>query len=85
MLPAGVESKVEQTLNITWPAPRARSHASAARERATASAAGPERVLRATTTASASGRGRSSAGTPMVWTVRRPALASVLARSEAPV
>ncbi len=36
ILPASVESKVEQTLNITWAAPRARSQASASRERATA-------------------------------------------------
>jgi hypothetical protein len=85
MLPASVESKVEQILNSTWPAPRPRSQRAAARLRSTASAAGIDRLFSATTTASTAGRSRSSRGTPMVWTVRRPALDRVFARSEAPV
>ncbi len=84
MLPASVESKVEQILNSTWSAPRARSHLSAARDSATAFAASIERLFNATTTASTSGKSRSP-GTPMVCTVRSPALVSVFARSDAPV
>jgi hypothetical protein len=84
-LPASVESKVEQILNSTWPAPRPRSHFSAACERVTACPASIERLLSETTTASTSGNARSSEGTPMVCTVRRPWRVSVLARSEAPV
>ena len=85
ILPASVESKVEQILNSTWPAPRPRSHFSAARERATARPASIDRLFSDTTTASTSGSARSSDGTPMVCTVRRPQRVSVLARSEAPV
>ena len=46
---------------------------------------GGERIFSETTTASAGGKARSSAGMPMVWTVASPAFANVLARSEAPV
>ena len=85
MLPASVESKVEQILNSTWPAPRARNQRAARRACAVASAAAIERVLSATTIASIAGSARSSAGTPIVCTVRRPSLAKVFARSDAPV
>jgi hypothetical protein len=85
ILPASVESKVEQILNRMCPAPRLRSHFSASRERATASPASIERLFSETTTASTSGSFKSSDGTPMVCTVRRPWRVSVLARSDAPV
>ena len=85
ILPASVESKVEQILNNTCVAPRSRSHCSAARERVTASRASIDRLLSDTTTASTSGNSRFTAGTPMVCTVRRPLRVNVLARSEAPV
>ena len=49
ILPASVELKVEQILNSTWPAPRPRSHFSAARERDTARPASIERLLSDTT------------------------------------
>src|SRR4029079_6538081 len=68
ILPASVESKVEQILNSTWPAPRPRSHFSAARERSTATPASIERLLSDTTTASTSGSARESEGTPIVCT-----------------
>ncbi len=85
MLPRSVESKVEQTLNITWRAPRAFSHPWAGRAMETASSGAIERLFSATTTASTSGSCRSSAGTPMVCTVRRPARVRALARSDEPV
>src|SRR5262249_30084428 len=78
MLPASVESKVEQYLKKYWRAPAARSRASAARDIATASAAGMVRDFSATTIASAS-------GTPISCTVRMPWRTRVLARSVAPV
>jgi hypothetical protein len=49
ILPASVESKVEQYLKKTCGAPRARSASKAAVESATASWAGIERLLSATT------------------------------------
>ena len=85
ILPASVESKVEQILNRMWVAPRARSHCSASSDSVTACVAGIERLFSETTTASAAGRSRLSRGTPMVCTVRRPFSDSMLARSDAPV
>ena len=85
ILPRSVESKVEQTLNRMWRAPLAFSQAWAGRAMATASCGSMERLFRATTTASASGSSRSSAGVPMVWIVRRPARVRALARSDEPV
>ena len=85
ILPASVESKVEQILNSTCEAPRPRIHFSAARDFATACDASIERLFSDTTTASTSGSFRSSDGTPMVCTVRSPQRVSVLARSDAPV
>src|SRR4051794_17958429 len=84
MFPSGVESKVEQYLNTNCRQPCARSHSNASSESATASAAGIERLFRATTPASqASGAG--FVGTPRNCTVESPPLASVFAMSLAPV
>src|SRR6185295_8812843 len=85
ILPASVESKVEQYLKKYWRAPAARSRSSAARDSATASAPGTVRDFSATTTASASNKGAPAAGTPITCTVRMPWRTSVLARSVAPV
>src|SRR5215813_6560299 len=85
MLPASVESKVEQYLKTYCRAPAARRLASTARDIATASAAGIVRDLSATTIASASGSGAPASGTPIAWTVRIPWRTSVFARSVAPV
>jgi len=85
MLPSSVESKVEQILNRTCPAPRSRSHCSASSDRATACAGAIERLFSDTTTASAAGRSSVSRGTPIVCTTLRPFRDSMLARSEAPV
>src|SRR5580765_2372099 len=85
MLPASVESKVEQYLKKYWRAPAARSRSSAARDIDTASAAGIVRDFSATTMASASGKGSVAAGTPITCTVRMPWRTRVLARSVAPV
>ena len=52
ILPASVESKVEQYLKKAWRTPQARSRSSASTDCATASAAGIARDLSATTTAS---------------------------------
>ena len=89
MLPPGVESKVEQYLNINWRQPCACSHFSAARDCTTASPAGIDRLFRATTPASISS-GAGVEGTPRNWAVRKPPcpgspLASVLPISLAPV
>ncbi len=85
MLPASVESNVEQILNRNRSAPRDCSQASARNDWSTASRTGAVRDFSATTTASASGRVRSARGTPLTCTVRRPPFVSVLARSVAPV
>src|SRR5215510_5445018 len=85
MLPASVESKVEQYLKKYCRAPAAFSRSSAARDIATAAAAGMVRDFSATTIASASGSGSPGAGTPITCTVRMPWRTSVLARSVAPV
>jgi hypothetical protein len=84
MLPAGVESKVEQTLNTTCRQPSPKSQSSAASDCATASGAGMDRLLRATTPASQAAATGAS-GTPRNCTVASPPLASVLAMSLAPV
>src|SRR6185312_956909 len=85
MLPRSVESKVEQYLKKYWRAPAACSRSSAARDIATASAAGTVRDFNATTMASAAGSGSPTGGTPITCTVRMPWRTSVLARSVAPV
>ena len=85
MLPASVESKVEQYLKKNWRQPAASSHWSAASDCATASAAGMVRDLRAITTASASTASAGPAGTPIICTARMPARTRVPARSVAPV
>src|SRR3954447_7235019 len=84
MLPAGVESNVEEILKKICRTPSSSSQASAARESRTASSAGVVRDFSATTTASTSPRSRSRA-TPKVWTTRMPSRRSVLQRSVAPV
>ncbi len=84
MLPASVESNVEQYLKKNWRHPCARNQSSAASDCATASAAGIVRDFSATTSASAS-TASFDAGTPMVCTVRMPPRTSMLARSVAPV
>ena len=87
MLPAGVESKVEQTLKMNWRAPAACSQRSAASESATACAAGVVRDFNATTTASACATSAATSpwGTPITCTVRRPPRTNMLAMSVAPV
>jgi hypothetical protein len=84
MLPSGVESKVEQYLKRIWLAPWARSQSQAASDCATASAAGIDRDLSATTPASTPGSA-GSPGSPQYCTTRMPPRASVLARSDDPV
>ena len=85
MLPASVESKVEQYLKKYCRVPARLSAPNAASDCATASAAGIVRDFRATTIASASGSGAPVAGTPITCTVRMPPRTSMLARSVAPV
>ena len=85
MLPAGVESKVEQYLKKNCRAPAPRNQSRAASDCATASAAGMVRDFSATTTASTSDGSRSAGGTPKSCTVRIPWRTRVLARSVAPV
>src|SRR5208282_4534493 len=84
MLPASVESKVEQYLKKYCLAPVAASHVSAASDCATASSAAMARVLSATTIASTPS-GTRRVGTPIICTVRMPWRTSVFARSVAPV
>ena len=85
MLPASVESKVEQYLKKNRTQPASCSAFRASSDWATASAAGIERVLSATTTASTSSGIVPFAGTPIVWIVRMPPLTSMPAMSVAPV
>src|SRR5947208_2905058 len=72
ILPASVESNVEQYLKKNWTVPESRSQVSAASDIATASADGIERDLSAMTTASARGNLKSCAGTPSNTTVDMP-------------
>ena len=85
MLPASVESKVEQYLNRICLAPRSRSARALASDWATASAGGQVRDLSETTTASASGSAAAEAGTPIACTTLMPARCSMSATSVAPV
>jgi hypothetical protein len=85
MLPASVESNVEQYLKKNCRVPACLSAEMAASDCATASAAGIVRDLSATTMASAAGSGASFAGTPITCSVRMPPRTSMLARSVAPV
>src|SRR5262245_1225819 len=85
MLPASVESKVEQYLKRIWWAPPRRRARALASDCATASAAGAVRDLSETTMASASGRAAADAGTPIVCTTLMPARCSISATSVAPV
>ncbi len=86
MLPASVESKVEQYLNRICRQPCARSQASAASDCATASSAGMLRDFSATTSASDCGSAASTlSGTPTVCSVRMPPRVSMFATSVAPV
>jgi hypothetical protein len=84
-LPASVESKVEQYLKKKRTQPAACNAFSASSDCETASVAGMDRVLSATTTASISSGIVPLAGTPMVWMVRMPPLTSMPAMSVAPV
>ena len=85
MLPASVESKVEQYLKRICFAPRSRSARALASDWATASAAGEVRDLSETTTAWASGSADADAGTPIACTTLMPARCSMSATSVAPV
>ena len=85
MLPASVESKVEQYLKKYCFVPPRFSHSSASSDSLIASAAGMERDFSATMTASVSGTGPPGRGTPSTTTVDMPSRTSVLARSVAPV
>ena len=85
MLPASVESNVEQYLKKKRTQPAAWSAFSASSDWETASLAGIERVLSATTTASTSSGIVPLDGTPIVWIVRIPPLTNMPAMSVAPV
>ncbi|MNI81044.1 hypothetical protein D3C73_1376240 [compost metagenome] len=86
MLPAAVESNVEQYLKKICSQPRSRNQRRASSDSFTASAAGRVLDLRAMTIASASRcPATSAAGMPMLCTVRMPPRTSMLARSVAPV
>ena len=76
ILPAGVESKVEQYLKKICPAPAPAARRARSSDMATASAPGCVRDFSAITTASASGIG--PAGMPIVCTVLMPAAASII-------
>src|SRR6476619_884170 len=88
MLPAEVESKVEQYLKKRCRQPAARKKRAAARDCRTASDARIERVFSAKTTASASAASagsRPASGKPIRSMVLRPEATRVSARSLAPV
>ena len=85
MLPASVESKVEQYLKRICFAPRSRNARALASDWATASGDGEVRDLSETTTASASGSADADAGTPIACTTLMPARCSISATSVAPV
>ena len=85
MFPTGVESKVEQYLNCARETPTRRNAFRAESDWVTASGAGMERVLSATTTASASPKSKSAAGGPIVKTTFIPPRTSIEPMSVAPV
>ena len=85
MLPASVESKVEQYLKKNCWQPACCSQRSAASDCSTACSAGQLRDFNAITSASASGAVASAPGRSISCTVRMPCLTRVLHRSVAPV
>src|ERR1700704_5652923 len=88
MLPASVESKVEQYLKYKCRHPAERKKRAAASDCRTASEACMERVFSAKTTASASAASAGSlppSGRPIRRMGRKPEATSVSARSLAPV